>query len=571
MSATNFSTANQTFRQLIGNGFIYHVPRFQRDYSWGEDEWDDLWRDMENILDPNGEPAHYMGYLVLQTKDNKTFDVIDGQQRLATLSVFCLAVLDSLRKLINNGVDTNDNEQREKELRSTYIGYLDPVTLIPKSKVNLNRNNDVFYQTYLVPLQNIPNRGLKATDKLLRNAFLWFQKKISERFIRGMNGASLAEMIGLLADKLFFTVITVTDELNAFKVFETLNARGVRLSSTDLLKNYIFSVVHSTGNNEVEMNILEGKWGVIVEKLEAEKFPDFLRFHWNSRHSFVRHSDLFKTMRETICKKADVFQLLRDMDEDTDIYIPLSDPNDSYWTNHPGKRYVQELRMFGVRQPFPLLMAACRTLSQTDFSNVLRACSICSFRYNVIGGLGTGEQERIYNSVAEKIHKKEVTTASTIIALLRPIYPTDEQFRAAFSEKQLDVDKARNNRVVRYILFELEHRLSQKDFNTESDDNTVEHILPQNSKPENWPAFSNDEQAEAAVNRLGNLTLLSCKENRDLGDKPYCEKKMSYARSQFSLTQKIAEHYKDWTPDKIAERQKEMAKEAVALWRIAQF
>ncbi len=77
MSAVSFNTANQTYRQLMGNGLAYRVPRFQRDYSWTQDEWDDLWQDIQGVL-AGGEPAHYMGYLVLQTQDNKAFHVIDG-------------------------------------------------------------------------------------------------------------------------------------------------------------------------------------------------------------------------------------------------------------------------------------------------------------------------------------------------------------------------------------------------------------------------------------------------------------------------------------------------------------
>lgn len=87
MSATNFKTENNTYRKLIGNGLTYRIPRFQRDYSWTDEEWEDLWTDILGTIQSGGEPAHYMGYLVLQSQDEKTFDVIDGQQRLTTLSL----------------------------------------------------------------------------------------------------------------------------------------------------------------------------------------------------------------------------------------------------------------------------------------------------------------------------------------------------------------------------------------------------------------------------------------------------------------------------------------------------
>ncbi len=138
MTAIHFNTVNQTYRQLLGNGLSYRVPRFQRDYSWSQDEWDDLWQDIHGVLLPTGEPAHYMGYLVLQTSDNKAFDVIDGQQRLTTLSVLVLAVLRVLQDFVEEGVEPENNRRRIEQLRSSYIGYLDPVTLVAQSKLTLS-------------------------------------------------------------------------------------------------------------------------------------------------------------------------------------------------------------------------------------------------------------------------------------------------------------------------------------------------------------------------------------------------------------------------------------------------
>ena len=92
----NFNATNNTFRQLMGNGLSYRVPLFQPDYSWGPDEWDDLWRDIVALFGDDSEPAHYMGYLVLQSADNRAFDIIDGQQRMTTLSLLMLAAVSHL-------------------------------------------------------------------------------------------------------------------------------------------------------------------------------------------------------------------------------------------------------------------------------------------------------------------------------------------------------------------------------------------------------------------------------------------------------------------------------------------
>lgn len=567
MASINFNTANQTYRQLLGNGLTYHVPRFQRDYSWTEEEWDDLWADILGILGPEGEAAHYMGYLVLQTADGKTFDIIDGQQRLTTLSILVLAVLKNLQELIESGVDAENNRLRLEQLRNSYIGYLDPVTLIPRSKLSLNRNNDAFYQNYLVPMARLRQRGLNASEQQLRKAFEWFHTTIKRRYGDQRDGRELAQLIDTFADRLFFTVITVTDELNAFKVFETLNARGVRLSATDLLKNYLFSVVHREGAHDTEIHALELRWEQIVGRLGSENFPDFLRTHWNSRNPFVRQSELFKTIRSHIADKGETFHLLREMEVDADTFVALAQPEDVLW-NAEQRKYIEELRIFNVRQPYPLLLAAKRTLSDADFTMVLRACSIISFRYNTISGLAPNEQERVYNATAKGITDGKLKSAAEVLRALRSIYVSDERFRNAFAEKQLKTTHARNQRLVRYILFQIERHVAGHEYDANSERYSIEHVLPQNPE-DGWSQFSEDV-IERFVYRLGNMTLLATAVNRNLGNKPFGEKKAVYSTSEFKITKVIAEETDEWTVERIANRQRWMANQATSIWRIAQ-
>lgn len=567
MTAINFNTANQTFRQLLGNGLAYHVPRFQRDYSWTQDEWEDLWQDILETLRPDGEPAHYMGYLVLQSQDNRTFDVIDGQQRLTTLSLLVLAVLKNMQELVDAGIEAEANRLRIDQLRQSYIGYLDPVTLVPRTKLSLNRNNDAYYRDYLVPLQQLPQRGLRASEHLLRKAFEWLVRQVRNEYATARSGAELAKFLDELSDKLFFTVITVTDELNAFKVFETLNARGVRLSPTDLLKNYLFSVVYRESHHSQEIETLERRWESMVGRLGGESFPDFLRTHWNSRHRFVREADLFKIIRAETPDKRRVFDLLREMEQDIDVYVALSSPEDSLWTEEQ-RRYVGELRMFSVRQPWPLLLAAFRSFDAQGFTELLRSCSVISLRYNVISGLITNEQERTYNSVAQKIAAGEISSPAQAIRALAPIYVADEAFRQSFATKVLRTTSPRNKRIARYLLYTLEAHFTNREYDLDSPRYSLEHVLPENPG-DNWPQFS-DEQADAAVYRLGNFAMLESNANRDLGNRPFAEKRPIYAQSSFELTRRIAQDNEEWTLERLAERQRWMAKQATGIWRIAQ-
>lgn len=271
-----------------------------------------------------------MGYLVLQSDDEKTFAVIDGQQRLTTLTLLVLAVLKHLERLIEKGQSAEENKQRVEELRRTYVGSIDPVTLSTKSKLALNRNNNDYFQQYLVPLARLPQRRLRLSEHTLRKGFEWFDRKLSDwlKSQSGEPGKRLAQFVGDMSDKLFFTVINVTDELNAFRVFETLNARGVKLSSTDLLKNYLFSILdQDRARRDEDMPLLEQRWEGLVSRLGSEHFPEFLRTHWLSRGRFVRHAELFKAVRKMVTTREHVFELLRLLDEDLDRYLALREPS----------------------------------------------------------------------------------------------------------------------------------------------------------------------------------------------------------------------------------------------------
>lgn len=567
MAATNFRTENNTLRKLLGNGLTYRIPQFQRDYSWSDEEWEDLWQDLLGSVRDDGEPAHYMGYLVLQSSDDRSFDVIDGQQRLTTVSVLVLAVLKGLQRLIDSGVDAASNRQRSEQIRSTYLGYLDPVTLVARPKLTLNRNNNGYWQSHLVPLCNLPQRGFRASEQLLRSAFLWFDERVGKLVASEPDrGKALASFLERVSDRLFFTVITVTDELNAYKVFETLNARGVRLSATDLLKNWLFSLLARDGASKEDVGALEDRWEAMVGRLGAEDFPDFLRVHWNSRREFTRQATLFKTIRSRVTDRAAVFALLRDMEEDLDHYLALVDPEGSSWSE-PTKELARILKLFKVERPYSMLIAARRRLDASGFEGVLRDCVVIAFRASVICGFSAGEQERVFSDVALAIARGAIDSRRGILDELRAVYPADQTFRAAFAEKVIRTTQARNSRVVRYLLCRIERHVGgHAELAFDSDSFNIEHVLPQNPGPE-WGQLT-EAEAEMLVYRLGNMTLARTGDNSAIGNAGWAKKRPVLQASEFELTRRLAKENDTWDAGRIAKTQAWLATQAVAIWRI---
>ena len=551
-------TSNSTYRQLMGNGLRFEIPKFQRDYSWTSEQWDDLWQDFLNLLTQD-ETEHYMGYLVLQTNDNKNFQIIDGQQRLTTMSIIILGILKCLNDLSENDIDRDDNIKRKETLLNSYIGVINPVTLISNNKLKLNRNNDEYYRSNMVLLRDLPVRNTNTSEKLMRDCFNWYYEKLKRKFT---TGKSLAGFIDSIVDKLFFTEIKVSDQLNAFKVFETLNARGVQLSSSDLLKNYLFSLVDENKENNYEIEELENLWSSTLGKLGGNKFEDYLRYYWNSYNKTVRKNSLFKAIKKDITTKKDAFELIRSLRETADIFLAIQDSEDELWKTFPEiKIALYELRLFQIKQTNSLFMAGYRNLDLKNFTKLVKICSIISFRYNIIGGLNPNEQEEVYNTIALKITQDKIFE----ITDLQSIYISDSSFENDFSIKQFR-NTSRNHKIVKYIFSKIELYKYRNEIDPESDTYTIEHILPE-SADETWGEFSNEE-VNRSIYRIGNLTLLEKKLNRDADTKNYAQKKLIFTQSNCKLTQNIPDTFDTWNEDKLSSRQKKLAKEAKSVWRV---
>lgn len=551
-------TSSKTYRQLMGNGLRYEIPKFQRDYTWEQEQWDDLWQDL-NSLENNEENEHYMGYLVLQTSNNKNFQIIDGQQRLTTLSILILTVLKSLKELASKQIDADNNIKRQESLLNSYIGYIDPVTLISNNKLKLNRNSDDYYKHHMVLLNELPLRNTNTSQKHMRDCFNWYYEKIEKKF---NSGESLAGFIDNIVDKLFFTVIEVSDQINAFKVFETLNARGVQLSSSDLLKNYLFSVVDETNHYIAEIEELEKIWGIIVGKLGENKFEDYLRYYWNSFNKTVSKKNLFKTIKNQIKTKEQVFELIRDLMNKADIYLALQSPEDVTWKDSPEVQLaLWELKLYQIRQTNSLLLISYSKLPFAKFKKLLQICSVISFRYNVIGGLNPNAQEDIYNSIALKIYQ----SGDFAIKDFQAIYVSDLNFQNDFSSKSFK-NTSRNHKVVKYVLTKIEEYKYQNEISPDSDIYNIEHILPE-SADESWGSF-NQEEIDRSIYKIGNLTILEKKLNSEADIKSFKEKKEYYQKSNAKLNKNIVEQYEDWTESKISIRQKELAKDAKSIWSV---
>ncbi|MCD4818401.1 MAG: DUF262 domain-containing HNH endonuclease family protein [Candidatus Cloacimonetes bacterium] len=549
---------NQSFGELLSNGVKYFVPRFQRDYAWGVEQWEDLWADIETLEE---EHYHYMGYIVLQRKEQYNFEIIDGQQRLITLSLIILSSMKKLQDLIDRDIEANENLERLKEITGRFIGSKDIVSLKVSNKLFLNRNNNRFYKRICDTLIPPNDRGVISTNKLLRKAFDFFYHKNM-----GAKGNEIAIFIERIASKMMFTKIIVQDNLNAYKVFETLNARGVQLSTPDLLKNYIFSVITSQADvDDNKLDELDSDWACIVEQLGNTSFTDFTRYHHNFHKKSVTKKDLFKSIRKMADTPKNAYKYLESLSNYAPIYASLLNPDDEWWSEQKdiyleARHYLDGFRLFNIKQPFTILMAAFTNFTGIEFIKTLKYIFFLSIRYNIICRFSPNEQDRFYNQIAIKVFNKEFKRASHIknSEEFQRLYPNDIIFKNAFEFYKMP--SRRSSKKIRFLLSEIENYLGYK---TDYHKTTLEHICPYNPE-DGWHEYFG-EGASDVYDRLGNMILL---EKDELKRKNFYLKKEFYVSTPFPLAKKICK-YEEWNLHNVNDFQSWLSKQAINTWIVS--
>lgn len=550
-----------TLNTIISNGKSYQVPIYQRDYSWDKDDWEDLWNDIAEIP---SDKTHYLGYLVLQPiKDGEdSFWVIDGQQRLTTLSILALAITALLKKWEDQNIEGVANKIRREKLTERYLGnyLLSKFALDPKIK--LNRNNDDYYKSWLLNFRQPPVMSkLKPSQQLLQRSFNYFLSELEKKFGENKSGADLADFLErTIGNGIVFTQIVVNNDLDAFKVFETLNARGVKLSTADLLKDYLFKLTHQLG--ELDLEEAERRWQNITNTILSNDLTTFIRHFWNCKYKLERQPTLFKAIKREIKSAENAFEFLHELEEASNYYTAFNKPNDELWDKEE-KASLKLINLLNVSTCYSLMLSALKYLPRAEFKILIKELGIIMFRYN-LRDLNPNEAERVFSKVANEVANKNINRAKEAILGLKSIYVIDEDFEQVFST--LSINTRRRKDLVKYILVKFENQISIKDYQPEEAIATIEHILPENPGSvweENFPA---DIQGDF-IYRLGNYSLLEASINNKLdSNMPFADKLIKYKTSSYKLSNEYC-NYEKFTSKEIALRQDKMAKIAKGIWK----
>lgn len=543
------------------------VPLNQRSYAWENEHVERLLEDLSAQMNKN-ERTYFLGTIVLAHDDQGNLVVADGQQRLATTSILIAAIRDYLWQTDN----PSDKKTAEKYQRRYLLEY-DEDHDEDSPKLYLNAMDRDYFAKAILAAPDDPSRKssqeLYSSHERLTSASRLSRKHVENITLplpKGERTKWLIQWIKFLETKVVIIAITVPKDIDAFKMFETLNDRGLRASQVDILKSHLFYEAQDKLVSEVQPS-----WASMVSTVEAvgddELVLSYVRHFWIARQGPTTEDELAKSFKDHVSGRKQAIQTVAALQAQAHDYVALLTPLEHPSLEKFGKdsrAYLKAITgILRIVQIRPLLLAIIQKFSPAEARRAFEMCLSWSVRFLVVGGAGGGVLERYYGLRAKEVFQGEVKTAKELAEKMGPVVPDDGTFEQAFRIHQVS-----KKAIGRYYLHSLENFKRQEDkpqigyFEMPESSTSLEHVMPDH-EADGWNIPLTDAQAN--YKRVGNMTLLSTKQNSDLGDAPFSEKKKVYADSTFLLTQEIAET-KSWGPKEIEARQMKLALIAPKVW-----
>ncbi len=530
------------------------VPLYQRSYAWEDSHVNDLYDDLLTSI-RNAEDEYFIGSIVISS-GNERDEVVDGQQRLATISIFLAAIRDYFQ--------SQDDQARVDHIQGQYLSSTDRRSLeeVPNLRLNNNDNNYFYNRIILNPSQDIETT--RASHDRLLSAFKLAKKKISAYISTSNNPTdSLLDLCEFIDEHLKVILVKVPNHANAFTIFETLNDRGLELAISDLLKNFLL------GQAENRLTEVQENWTKMYSLLENTENEDlvvtFLRQYWSSIYGLTRERDLYKNIKGKITSKQRAIDFSSNLEEAARVYVALIDTSNSFWSDYSdsAKNHMATLNLFRMTQMRPLLLSIISKFNSNEVEKSLKFLVSVSVRFLIYGGLGGGALEQQFSERAKEVSSGEISTTSQLKEKLSRV-PTDTQFKEAFETAAVS-----KQYLARYYLMTLEKAKNGEENpelipNADTSAVNLEHVLPK-SPDDTWDI--DQDTHRAYVKRLGNLAIMSTKLNSEIGNSSFESKKDFYEKSSFALTITLAD-YDEWSTETINERQKELAELAIKTWKI---
>lgn len=547
--------SEEPLKNIFSDQYTFHIPRYQRPYAWEREHAEQL---LEDLLVAAGEeagsvaemPPYFLGSIVLiRQDDNKSdVDVVDGQQRLTTLTLL-LAVLRARLPDFAEDIDTRLKQKGDK-----LLGVPD------RFRLTVRERDRQFYAEHVLAAGGLDKDvDMAQITESQRN--LWSNAHALRDQLAKLEDDRVERLAQYTLSRCYLVVVTTADFGSAYRIFSVLNDRGMELQATDILKSDLIGALP-----EAERDLYTKKWEQTEEELGRDGFLDLMaHIRMIHRKTKLRASVLDELKKYVVSALPPKDFIDHEVVPYAEAMAVLED------ANHESATRAEEinglLRALQLIDNFDWYPCALRyyRAHKADPDRLVRfftdlerlAASMMVRRVYINGRIDR------YGELLASIERGD-----DLYDKGSPLQLTDEE--RSQTRQALDADIYLVTRIRRPVLLRLNDFLDEGIAKYEHSYITVEHVLPQTPAKEWLEDFPDQEERWGLVHRLGNLCLLSRRKNSKANNRPFTEKKKGYfakGGSAFVLTLDVIQE-EEWTPQVIRDRQERLLKVLVDGWRL---
>lgn len=542
--------------EILNGNKQFLIPVYQRYYSWEIEQCRRLWNDIVD-MQKRHKVGHFVGSIVniaeqaMPTGVQK-YMIIDGQQRMTTLSLLLLALRDYA---FAHPEDTSINSRR-----------IDNMLLKNEYEVGDERYKLLLTETdrdiliRLVESKPIPD---STKSRLIEN-YEFFANRIAEQELKP---AEIYESIGK-PQIVNITLDRTMDDAQA--IFESLNSTGKELSGSDLIRNYVLMSLESSEQTYVYEHLWRTMEQLFIYETQDSVMDSFFRHYLTMKLTRIpkqgRVYEEFK-LYHLNCEFSTIRELCQDLLTYAKFYTDIVFKRSS---NAELKRLYEDIVDLRMEVSYPFLLkvhndCSVGTITEDNLKEILRLCISYVLRRNICD-IPTNSMNKTFATFRNSIKPDDYMNSVKAFFVLQDTYkefPDDEKFMAAFMSRDIYTMRARN-----YILSRLENFGNKAPIVIEN--YTIEHIMPQNDNlPSEWQRELGGNWKDIQkkyIHTIGNLTLTAY--NSEMSDRPFVDKMNmpgGFKESALRLNAYLVK-LTNWNEEHILERARLLANKAVQIW-----
>lgn len=533
---------------LLSQSKRYFIPRYQREFSWKKEHIEELWNDItDNLEVVNGEitcSEYFLGTLVLAGSDDSfDIEIVDGQQRITIITILISLIS---RQLLQIG--------QEAPANSTFNNYIKGTDRRGREFKKLDKRSQSDYFSLLVQDMDVHEcDAVTDEDSRILEAYqviesLLSKSNISKRIFKKTAIDDEEYTVGLFAlldqvvDHLKVIRVNVIDQDEAYLIFEILNARGINLSSVDLIKNKVLA----EWDDQYPIDFAKQKWDEILNRLTEREtkssLEDYVLHWWVTRHPYTSKRNLYKAFRKKWQEGIIVPRLfLEDLHSASALYVKIASPNTNDWTQLDQKpifNALSALKTFNVSINRPFLMSLFLAkqngrIRQAFLIETLQKVEAFHFAFNAICSMRPSGIEGAYSKAARLLHaagdaREARAVITDLMSRLRDRLPSETTFLEKFKKLKFTNSFTKDKKLIQYIFIKMElYARNSNEFYPES--LTLEHIRSQSSGNGSY------------IGAIGNLLPLGEQLNGNAGTRVFSDKIEAYRDSDYRVVQSFIE------------------------------